>query len=192
MSTAVETRYTPEDLLALPEPVQYELVDGQLVERNMGALSSLIGLTLGHFMRAHCEPKHGWVFGADCGYQCFPDDPNKVRKPDVSFVRRERLPGGPPKGHIRLAPDLAAEVLSPNDLATEVETKVQEYLGAGVKLVWVVNPDLRTVRVHRADGSITGLSEHDELDGEDVLSGFRCRVGELFTPAETENEAGSA
>ena len=85
---------TPEDLLTLPDSVNYELVDGRLVERNMGMQSSGIGWRVGGllfmFLRDH---PLGMAFGADAGYQCFPDAPGKVRKPDVSFIRSGRLPG---------------------------------------------------------------------------------------------------
>jgi len=87
------------------------------------------------------------------------------------------------EGHIRIVPDLAVEVISANDLAYAVDEKVDEYETAGVQLIWIVNPEMRTVRVHRADGTVRVLPEKDELDGEHVLPGFRCRVGELFLPA---------
>ena len=183
MTLAPAKIFTPDDLLALPDAVDYELVDGYLVERKTGSESSLIAgiiLTLlNNFIRGKSL---GFVFGADGSYQCFPDAPDKVRRPDVSFIASARLPGGrPPKGHTKSAPDLAVEVISPNDLATEIDQKVAEYLAAGVKLVWVVNPNTRTVRVHRpGSGTIRSLSEADSITGEDVLPGFECGVGECF------------
>jgi Uma2 family endonuclease len=184
MSTATKTHYTPQDLLELPDAVSWELVDGQLVERTMSELSSYIGGRLVHFLMAYCEPAGlGWVFPADAGYQCFPDAPNKVRKPDASFIRRERLPEGPhARGFTRIAPDLAVEVLSPHEYATDVETKLQEYLDAGVQLVWKVNPEARLVTVLRVDGTGNRLREDDELSGENIIPGFRMKVGDLFLP----------
>ena len=131
--------------------------------------------------------KRGWLLPADASYQCFPDDPGKVRRPDVSFIRLERLSlaQASEEGHITIAPDLAVEVVSPNDNLYDVDEKVQAYLRAGVCLVWVVNPRARTVEVHRAKGMGTILREQDELSGEDVLPGFRCRVSDLFV-APTE------
>ena len=177
---------TPDDLLKLPDSVDYELVDGRLVERHMGMESSeiaarLVGLLI-MFLRDH---RLGRVFGADASYQCFPDAPQKVRKPDVSFVRAGRFPGDrAPKGHGKIPPDLAVEVVSPGDFSDEVEEKVVEYLAAGVPLVWVVHPTTRTVRVHRPASSPRGvvsqLGEGDALDGEDVLPGFSCPVKSLF------------
>src|SRR5580704_8315063 len=97
MSTAIATKteYTPEDLLAMPDGKSYELVDGQLVERNMGAESSWVGGELYARLRQYGqEHQLGWAFPADTGYQCFPHAPGLVRKPDVSFVRYGRLPDG--------------------------------------------------------------------------------------------------
>lgn len=147
VATENKTRYTPEDLLAMPEAKNYELVDGRLVERNMGAESSWIGGRLHSRLDLFCD-EHGlgWVWPADNGYQCFPHAPQLVRRPDVSFIRAGRLPGGQlPKGHVRIPPDLVVEVVSPNDLVYEVEEKVDDYQKAGVPLIWVIHPENRTV-----------------------------------------------
>ena len=132
MSTAVATesrRYTPEDLLALPDEKNYELVDGRLVDRNMGTESSEVGGDLYFLLRLFCrEHPVGKVWPADNGFQCFPHAPGLVRRPDVSFIRRGRLPGDvSPKGWTRIPPDLAVEVVSPNDLAGELEEKLDDY-----------------------------------------------------------------
>ena len=188
MSTAVATKthYTPEDLLAMPDGKSFELVGGQLVERNMGLESSWVGgrllVRLGRFCEEH---EVGWAFPADDGYQCFPHDPGLVRRPDVSFIRRGRLPGEVlPKGWGKIPPDLAVEVVSPNDSADQLEEKLDDYQKAGVPLVWVVNPTSRTVMVYRGDGSVSRLRESDELSGEDVIPGFRCPVRAIFPPRE--------
>ena len=85
-----------------------------------------------------------------------------------------------PEGYATIAPDLAVEVISPNDLFEEIAEKVQEYLSAGVRLVWVVDTATQPVHVHRPDGSGTILRAQDELTGEDVLPRFRTRVGDVF------------
>jgi Uma2 family endonuclease len=173
---------TPDDLLNMPDGARYELIDGRLVKREMGFRSSFIGGRLFRWFGDHCERNGlGWSVPADCAYQCFPEDSNRVRRPDASFISFERLPvENPPEGHCRVAPDLVVEVVSPRDFVYEIDRKVEEYLRAGVRLAWVVYPESRTVFVYRADGSIQGLREQAELDGEDVLPGFRCRVGDLF------------
>jgi Uma2 family endonuclease len=181
MST-VGAHYTPEDLLTMPDGNRFELVNGHLVERNMGSESSWVGGRIFRLVTNFNEDQSlGWVWPADNGYQCFPLFPNLVRRPDVSFIRFGRLPGErPAQGHERIAPDLAVEVISPNDLAHEIDQKIEEYLQAGVKRIWVVYPETRTVHIHRPDGSDTRLRENDELTGENILPGFRCRVGDFF------------
>jgi Uma2 family endonuclease len=188
MATALETELTPHDLLQMPDDGRvYELVEGRLVEKDMGMRSSWVGGEI--YNRLHEQQKRGvgWAFPADGGYVCFPD-PNKVRKPDASFIRRGRLRNETlPDTYCPIAPDIAAEVVSPNDLFSLVDDKVAEYLEAGVLLVWVANPDRRTVHVYRADGSTSLLREGDELTGEGVLPEFRCRVGDLFPPRQPQS-----
>ena len=183
-TTTAEKRYTPADLLAMPDGDRYELVDGELVERFMGNESSLIGGRLFRWIGNFVDAKNlGWVLPADAGYRCFPDDPQRVRRPDVSFIRRGRLPGErPARSYDVIAPDLVVEVVSPNEPYKTIEAKVEDYLKAGVRLVWVINPDTRTATIYRADGSVSRLHEPDELDGEDVLPGFRLRLGDVLLP----------
>jgi Uma2 family endonuclease len=190
MSTVEATRYTPDDLLEMPDGERYELVDGQLVERPMGAEADWVAVELVTLLRNHVvQRKLGYVFGSSTGYQCFRDDRRKLRRPDGSFIATGRLPGNRiPKGHIKIAPDLVIESLSPRDIYYQVDAKIHEYLDAGVRLIWVVNPDNRTVKVYAAGStSPTELSDGDELTGDDVLPGFRCAVTELFpTPADDD------
>src|SRR5262245_25564681 len=113
------THYTPEDLLALPDYGRFELIDGQLVERKMGAKSSLVATNLlglvWHFVRSN---NPGRVFQADCGYQIFAEEPGRVRFANGLFIRRGTLPEGRvPQGHCRVAPDVVSEAVSPNDTA---------------------------------------------------------------------------
>jgi Uma2 family endonuclease len=191
---AVKSDYTPEDLLTMPDGYRYELVDGILVERHMGwkagVIASELLLRIGAFNLQH---RQGWVNqGGDGSYQLFPGK-RLVRKPDVSFVRFGRFPGGIlPTGHALLAPDLAVEVVSPNDLFEEVAVKVEEYRRAGVRLIWVVSPQTHLVWVYRLDGSSAVVREDGDLDGEDVLPGFRCPVVELFPPDPDNGDASAA
>src|SRR5262245_48449202 len=109
MSVVADKTYTPEDLLSMPDRKNYELVDGHLVVRNVSILSTLVGgqvyIELGCFLREHFL---GWAWPADQGYVCLPDAPGKVRKMDVSFIRKERLPEGlTSEGYIYVTPDLA-------------------------------------------------------------------------------------
>jgi Uma2 family endonuclease len=191
MSVA-EVAYTPDDLLTMPDGDSFELVDGQLVERTSSQECDWItGQTL-VVIRSFVEARNlGWVFGRGAGYQCFPDDPNRVRRPDTSFVQLRRQPGGPSqRGHGRVAPDLVVEVVSPNDLFQEVDEKVDEWLRAGVQLIWVINPRGRNVTVIRPDADPRKLTERDELTGDPVLPGFACRIADLLLP-RTETAQGN-
>src|SRR4051812_46111838 len=190
MSTVADkTEYTPEDLLAMPDGDHYELVNGVLVERHMGILAGWVSGELFRLVSTYYrERRLGWVFPpGDAGYQGFPDSPRTVRKPDVSFVAHGRFPGEKlPSGYARLSPDLVAEGVSPHHLYGEVDQKVEEYLRAGVRLVWVVNPENLTVRVYRLDGTSQSLRANDAIDGEGVLPGFRCAVRNLSPPEGAE------
>jgi Uma2 family endonuclease len=176
------THYTPEDLLALPDYGRFELIDGQLVERKMGAKSSYAATKLlirfGSFVESN---NLGLVFQADCGYQIFAEEPGRVRFANGSFIRHRKLPEDRvPQGHCRVAPDLVIEAVSPNDTAYEVEDKIAQWLGAGVRLVWVLYPETQRVQVHRADGTVTKLQSEEQLSGEDVIPGFQCQIAAVF------------
>ena len=95
MSAVQDTRLTADDLLALLDEQDYELVDGRLRERNLGMESSWVALNIAYLLFDFVKDNGlGWIFGEGTGFQCFAEDPNRVRKPDVSFVVREKLPSG--------------------------------------------------------------------------------------------------
>jgi len=191
MNALATAAYTPEDLLAMPESKGFELVDGDLVETNVSTLSSWVGGEAFGRLREHVRPNDlGTLWPADCGLQCYAEDPGRVRRPDVMFIGRDRYPLGKlTEGYLREVPDLVVEVVSPNDLATEVDRKVAEYIEAGVRLIWVINPEARIVRVHRGDRSAAWLNEDQELSGEAVVPGFRCLVRDLFPPLPAPSPA---
>jgi Uma2 family endonuclease len=182
--------YTPDDLLAMPDAVGCELVDGRLVEKNVSTLSCLVESLVHGKVFSHCHANNlGPVWTGTMGFQCFPNQPKKIRKPDVSFVKAASfLPELMNTGYLPIAPDLAVEVISPGDLAHEVFEKIEEYQQAGVSLVWVVDPEIRVMHLLRIDGSTARLREGDELLGDDVLPGFHCRVAELFPARATAQD----
>lgn len=176
---------TPEQLLQLPDGNRYELVGGQLVERTMSMESAWVANRVGKFLSNFVDSTgEGDVFNSDASYQCFGEEADRVRRPDVSFIRQGRLsPEQFREGHCRIFPDLAVEVASPNDLYYDVQQKVREYLDAGVTVVWVVDPPERSVMVYRRGGPVERLQEGDQLNGDPVLPGFAVRVGDLFPKA---------
>lgn len=183
MSTASAERLSrQEDVPEMPDRHGYELINGEWVEKNMGAQAGLVVLMINSRVHSHAKAhKQGLAFSSDAGYQIFANKPTRVRKPDGSFIRYGRLPDDkPPRGHLRIAPDLAIEVISPNDLAEDIEERVADFMEAGTKLMWVLYPSTRTVYVFRQGNNVSRLTVSDELHGEDVLPGFVCRVEELF------------
>src|SRR5262245_39914306 len=116
-NNAIPAVMEPEDLLAMPDGDHYELIDGKPKEKVMGTESDEISSTLNMLIKAFVrQHKLGHVYGSQTGYRCFPGKPRLVRKPDLSFVAAGRLPDDKtPKGDIDIAPDLAVEVVSPND-----------------------------------------------------------------------------
>jgi Uma2 family endonuclease len=190
-AVATKTHYTPEDLLAMPDGKSYELVGGQLEERQMGIESSWVATRVVSRLDRFCEEhKIGWALQADSGYQCFPHDPGMVRRPDASLIKTGSFPGDVlPKGWARVPPDLVVEVISPNDLVYKLEEKLNDYRKVGVPLIWVINPESRTVTVYRRDGSISRLQDDEELSGEDVVPGFRCPIRDILPPLGQPEEA---
>jgi Uma2 family endonuclease len=172
---------TAEDLSRHPDRDRYELVAGTLRgSEPPGGVHGQVAMSLGYRL-------HGFVVGTRLGVVLVESGfvlrrgPDTVRGSDLSFVTAERLgPGVVPAGFLPVAPDLAVETRSPDDRPAEVAEKVANYLDAGTRLVWVVDPANRDVVVYRADGSVTRLGAMDWLDGEAVLAGFRCLVGEVL------------
>ncbi|MBI2073065.1 MAG: Uma2 family endonuclease [Gemmatimonadetes bacterium] len=173
---------TADELLHVNLPdKRTELVRGVLVVREKaGFRHGAVTMRLAKGIADHVDARGlGLVLAADTGFK-LATDPDTVRAPDIAFIRRDRLPDPEPLGYLDLAPDLAVEVLSPGDRPGEVLTKVGDWLDAGTRLVWVVDPARRHVRVYRADGSQSVVAEHDVLDGEDVLPGFACRLSAIW------------
>ena len=177
---------TQQDVLACDkgEKRLCELVDGVLVEKAMGYYESRLAMVLASLLEAFCQ-KHnlGIVLGADATTAL---GPGLVRLPDVSFVSRRRLPGGkiPREPIPDLAPDLAVEVISQGNTPQEMDRKLREYFEAGVKLVWYVYPQTRTVRVYTAPEDVLELGEDQTLQGGDVLPGFTVQIRDWFQRAE--------
>lgn len=159
---------------------QDELVRGQLVrEPRPGSRHGWIVMRLGHFLLEHVEPLKAGVVMTETGI-VLQHEPPTVRGPDLSFVVAGRLPGLPADEYLRVAPDLVAEVLSPTDRAPAMAAKVAEYVGAGVRLVWVVDPKRRRVTVHRPGAPPRALEGDAVLSGDEVIPGFAVALERLF------------
>lgn len=163
-----------------------ELVDGTLVEKPMSYRESLLAIFIAAMLDAFVRPRNlGLVSGADGMMRLFP---GLVRIPDVAFASWSRVPGGrvPTEPVPGLVPDLAVEVLSESNTVAEMERKRGEYFQAGVRLVWMVDPDSRTVAVYTSVGAPQIVDVTRPLDGAAVLPGFTLSVAELFAQLDRQ------
>ncbi|HEX9895616.1 MAG TPA: Uma2 family endonuclease [Gemmatimonadales bacterium] len=181
MTGSSQTRLTAEQLYARPDRDRCELVRGALrVFEPPGGRHGAIAVRLAARLAALVEAGRLGTVLEESGY-VLRRDPDTVRGPDISFIAASRLPPGVvPVGFIPDAPDLAVEILSAPDRPAEVEEKVADYLGAGTRLVWVVDPRRRRVIVHRGANVPRVLGAGDVLDGEEVVPGFRLPIEVLF------------
>src|SRR5438128_11977770 len=173
---------TADELLQTQVPdKRTELVRGVLVVREpAGSRHGLVTMNLGAELAVYAKQTGaGGVYAAESGFK-LASNPDTVRAPDIAFVSRERLPPPSTTGYPTLAPDLAVEVLSPGDRPGDVLAKVADWLSAGTRLVWVVDPERRLARVYRLDGSETIVTTDGTLDGEDVLPGFACPLASIL------------
>ena len=172
---------TAEELYSSPQRERHELVRGALLlHEPPGGSHGRIAVRIAHLLHTHVERYRLGTVLVESGY-VLRRGPDTVRGPDVSFVSAARLlPERIPDQFIDIAPDLAVEVLSPEDRARDVEDRVADYLTAGTRCVWLVDPRRREIIVRRAAGADAILRVDDELDGSDAVPGFRCGVAEVF------------
>ena len=175
---------TAEELLRLPrEQFRYELINGELTKTSPtghehGRITIRLTVPLAPHVKAN---RLGEVYAAETGFR-LTSSPDTVRAPDIAFICQQRVDRvGATKGYWPGAPDLAVEVLSRDDRAPLVTSKVSEWLTAGARRVWVVSPKLHTITVYRSLPDVTVLSEKETLEGADLLPDFRLAVAEVFS-----------
>lgn len=171
---------TPEDEEKILSSSEYEIVDGELYERPMpNPTHSRIQIKLGSKLLAFVEENNSGMVYTECHFEL---KRNLTRVPDIAFVSFERFPenGEPAGSRWLISPDLAVEIVSPNDVLNEVFEKIDEYFAAKVKQVWLVSPEQKTLTIYRSRKSATILTEEDELISEDILPGFRLKLSDIF------------
>jgi Uma2 family endonuclease len=175
--TAVKQRLTEEEFLRLPDDGRkYELVEGEAREVPAGVLHDAIVMRIGFLMYPSAQ-KVGFLAASSAGFKMVTGN---IRSPDISLVLRERLPEGkPPQGFLEGAPDLAIEVLSPNEDWAELGRKLGEYFASGSKEVWLVDPEKHMVTVYKSLTEVRVFYADDEISTE-LLPSFRCKVSELL------------
>jgi Uma2 family endonuclease len=183
MTTATQKLITAEEFARMPDPPdgsQQELVQGVIVTMpppgfRHGLCCSKIDRRLGVFVETN---RLGYLCCNDTGF-ISERDPDTVRGPDLSFWTKERLPT-PPEGYPDVSPDLVVEVVSPSDHFSRLQKKLTHYLEKGVRLVWVVDPEDRSLTVYRPDRPMKLLGDKDTISGEEVVPGFSCPVADLL------------
>ena len=177
---------TADDVLDMPVPeglLGYELVNGRPVPVTPsslvhGEITLLIARALLNYVLDHRLP--GKVF-TDAGFVLgLRRDPERMRGPDIMYVERSKLEGHEPERIFRGIPDLAVEVDLTSAKKPDGQQRVVDYVEAGVRLVWVIEPRSRTATVYRPDGSARLVRTDEALDGADVIPGFRLELRELF------------
>ncbi len=183
MTTTKRQLLTADELLRLhSQGVKGELILGVFVESvASGVEHGKIAFKLGAMLLAFITPgRLGHVFGTDSGV-LLQNGPDVVREPDVAYIAAERLPlDERVRGYLPVAPDLVVEIASPNDTDREVYDKARMWLSHGVSIVWLVDPDSRSVTVHSPDAATYDLTDADTLDGGGVLPGFTLPVRDIF------------
>ncbi len=181
MSTTTQLM-TAEELIKLPRgQFRYELVKGELLTMSPageehGAVSVNLTVALGQHVKSN---QLGIVYGSETGFK-LESNPDTVLAPDVAFIRSERV-GTVSKKYREGAPDLAVEVISPNESQSAIERKTRQWLQLGAQVVWVVNPQTATVSVHRHTGEVRLLAGEDTLTGDEVIPGFQISLTEIFS-----------
>ncbi len=174
--------FTADDLDRLSDQgFRYELIQGKLRQMSPsggphGSASSRVSFYVNAIVYSD---DLGETFAAETGF-FLEHDPDTILAPDFAFISNERLPDPIPEGFVPVVPDLAVETRSPSDTTREVAEKVEQWLIAGVRLVWVIEPKKRTITTHRLGRSARILSSDNLLDGEDVLPGLSVPVAKLF------------
>jgi Uma2 family endonuclease len=170
---------TAEELERSPDR-WFELVEGRLVRVSpVGFRHGKVVMNLGFLLMQHPDARRLGYVVTEVGFK-LASNPDTVRAPDLAFVRHERVPVPNPKGFVDGPPDFAVEALSPGDKPAALRTKVREYLASGVPAVLTLESDEDVVTVYRPGRAPITLGADDTLDLDDVIAGFRCRVGDLF------------
>ncbi len=172
---------TAEELEKFPDDdCRYELVEGRVICMTpVGFQHGRIVMQFGSLLHRHVQSRKLGVVMTEVGFK-LASDPDTVRAPDIAFIRQDRIPPFEPRGFWNGPADLAVEVLSPEDRQPDVRTKIEQYLMGGVALVVVIDPVAETATTFRRSAQSANVHGVELLDLGDVLSGFSCRVVEIF------------
>ncbi len=157
---------------------RHELDEGELIvmpppETRHG----IVQLAVGEALRQAVRKAGGGIVASECGFRL---SPGVVRGPDVAFVSEEKRSRIPRRGYCEFAPDIAVEILSPNDNAGQLQRKIAQYLAAGTTIVWILDADALTATIYEKSGEFRTLNADDMIDAPALLPGFAVPVRTLF------------
>jgi Uma2 family endonuclease len=180
MST-IEHLISAEELLQMPDLGRCELVRGELMMMSPagsthGLIVGNLTLLLGNFVKSN---KLGRIMGAETGF-IIRRDPDSVLAPDVAFISASRFPSILPQGFFNGAPDLAVEVLSPDERVIKIQEKTRSWLKAGCRAVWIVDPKTKIITIHKNDNDVAVFNINDTITDEQVLPGISVKASEIF------------
>ncbi|MCC6444232.1 MAG: Uma2 family endonuclease [Armatimonadetes bacterium] len=171
----IKAKMTEEEYMRLPEDGRK--VDGEAKEVPAGHKHDAIGANLIMLLGPYAKGR-GVMSGSQAGFRMATGD---IRCPDVSFTRKERMPGGQPsEGFEDFAPDLAIEIISPSEDFPDSFRKIGEHFASGAEEVWLLRPEARQATVYRSLLETRVYGPEDRLEGGDLLPGLACRVEKLF------------
>jgi Uma2 family endonuclease len=179
--TTTTRHITADELLAMGDIGRCELIYGELVMMSPAGLPhGVVAMRIGSFLREFVDARDlGLVLAAETGFKV-ETDPDLVRAPDASFVRKDRLPSTLPHAFFDGVPDLAVEVVSPDDSKREVAEKVNMWLAHGTTSCWVADPETLTITIYRTGKQPVRLTTKDEVRDEPTLPGFVMPVAPVF------------
>jgi Uma2 family endonuclease len=172
---------TGDEFFLMRDTGPCELIAGRIIPMSpTGGEHGNVESNVSFCLRDFVKPRYlGWVMTGEVGIYT-KRDPDSVRAADVVFISREKLPDGPPKGFLTVAPELVVEVVSPSDSQHELETKVAEYLDAGTLWVWLVDPGTKSCGIYKSKDDYVELGKDDVISGEGILSGLEIQIASLF------------
>ena len=179
MSVGTRTLMTVAEFQKLPDDGNlHELDEGELIVMPPpGWMHGIVqGAVVEALRQAARQTRSGMVV-TECGFRLAPD---VVQAPDVAYIRKERRNEMVPGRYCEFGPDLAVEILSPDDNAARLQRKIARYLAAGTSIVWVMDPETVTVAIYHKAGAFRTLAGDDLIDAPELLPGFSVPVRELF------------
>jgi len=185
MPATADKLITAKEFMEMPDPedgTQQELVRGEIVSLPMPSYKCVeCQAAIAYMLRHYAKTNRAGRVVTETGVRT-EKNPDTVRGPDVAYWSAVSLPlDAVIEGYALVPPDLCVEVLSPSNTPKLIKQKIKEYLFNGTKVVWIVDPEDRSMKIYRSPLESRSLEEDAVLDGDETLPGFTCRVSDLLS-----------